>query len=376
MSSKTRMMGAGNAGSTKYKSNVNLNTFGGSKKQGITSRVGLDNWANVAVQTYSNGYGRNQLFYMNQLGGIGTGKSMFNGNFSQKDGVHDHIDTLIARLERLLQFYYVNLTDPYQLALVGDKETFKQDLINAQEPELADEVHDKIIHFDQAYEFPPMPYRNEIISIVSYLNNIIRKEIPYMERYGTHTLAMMPTNTGLLLQNVRYGLTKWHGLRIYYGSGLLTYETIFPEPFTFPLRLPYAQVTGFIGSGENLVVANLYNGLPVTDIAANAFDGKALSGTFELPQSVVNIGNRAFSGCTGLTTIDLQYVQVIGVQAFLGCTGLQGPPVISPGALILTGANNIAKEAFRGTKFTTAYVGQDSHYELNSFPEHLTVYRW
>ena len=82
------MMGAGNASSTIYKTNVNLNTFGGNKKQGITSRVGLDNWANAAVQTYSNGYGRNKLFCMNQLGGVGAGKSMFNGRFTQTDGTH------------------------------------------------------------------------------------------------------------------------------------------------------------------------------------------------------------------------------------------------------------------------------------------------
>jgi hypothetical protein len=88
MSSKTRMMGAGNACSSVYNTNVNLPTFGGSKKQGITSRVGLDNWANRAVQTYSNGYGRNKLFTMNQLGGVGVGKSMFNGRFTQVDGVH------------------------------------------------------------------------------------------------------------------------------------------------------------------------------------------------------------------------------------------------------------------------------------------------
>ena len=86
MSSKTRMMGAGNASASKYKTNVNLNTFGGSKKQGITSRVGLDPWANVAIQTYSNGYGRNKLFVMNQLGGVGAGHSMFNGRFTQVDG--------------------------------------------------------------------------------------------------------------------------------------------------------------------------------------------------------------------------------------------------------------------------------------------------
>jgi hypothetical protein len=69
-----------------------LNTFGGDKKQGLTSRVGLDNWSNTAVQTYSNGYGRNNLVMMNQLGGVGAGKSMFNGRFTQVDGTRtrDH----------------------------------------------------------------------------------------------------------------------------------------------------------------------------------------------------------------------------------------------------------------------------------------------
>lgn len=84
----SRMMGAGSASSTVYNTNVNLNTFGGSKKQGITSRVGLGPWANTAVQQYSNGYGRTHLFCMNQLGGVGAGRSMFNGRFTQTDGTN------------------------------------------------------------------------------------------------------------------------------------------------------------------------------------------------------------------------------------------------------------------------------------------------
>jgi hypothetical protein len=83
---KSRMMGAGNSSASLYNTNPNLNTSGGNKKQGITSRVGLDNWANVAVQTYSNGYGRTKLFKMNQLGGVGAGRSMFNIKFTQTRG--------------------------------------------------------------------------------------------------------------------------------------------------------------------------------------------------------------------------------------------------------------------------------------------------
>ena len=93
MSSRSRMMGAGNAGSSSYNSNINLNTFGGSKKQGITSRVGLDNWANRAIQIKSNGIGRNMFFCMNQLGGVGPGHSMFNGRYTRADAPHCNLDS-------------------------------------------------------------------------------------------------------------------------------------------------------------------------------------------------------------------------------------------------------------------------------------------
>lgn len=85
---KSRMIGAGHASSTLYKSNPNLNTGGGLKKQGITSRVGLDNWENREIQTHSNGIGRFKLVCMNQLGGVGPGMSMFGGRWNRADGVH------------------------------------------------------------------------------------------------------------------------------------------------------------------------------------------------------------------------------------------------------------------------------------------------
>ena len=91
MSSRPRTMGAGLACSTNYFVNVNLNTAGGNKKQGIVSRVGLDNWANPAVQINANGSikGRNMIFCINQLGGVGPGHSQFNvaSSYARPDGV-------------------------------------------------------------------------------------------------------------------------------------------------------------------------------------------------------------------------------------------------------------------------------------------------
>jgi hypothetical protein len=96
---KSKMMGAGNASATLYKSNPNLNTGGGLKKQGITSRVGLDNWENREIQTQSNGIGRFKLVCMNQLGGVGPGMSMFGGRWNRADGVHCRVsDSILPSL--------------------------------------------------------------------------------------------------------------------------------------------------------------------------------------------------------------------------------------------------------------------------------------
>jgi|LauGreDrversion4_2_1035121.scaffolds.fasta_scaffold714910_1 hypothetical protein len=90
MSTRSKTMGAALASSTQSGVNINMNTAGGDKKQGIPSRVGLDNWANLAVQTEANGSvtGRSTIFYMNQLGGVGRGKSQFSvaGTYVQKRG--------------------------------------------------------------------------------------------------------------------------------------------------------------------------------------------------------------------------------------------------------------------------------------------------
>jgi hypothetical protein len=213
------MMGAGNACSAVYHTNTNLNTFGGSKKQGITSRVGLDNWANTAIQTYSNGYGRNKLFTLNQLGGVGVGKSMFNGRFTQVDGTRsDELPNKINRLKSLLALYppYINPSDPYHLALFGDKESFKQDLIYAG---VLPTQHTKTIHFDTAYVFPmDVPNRNEIIRLVLYINAFAKAQIPNITNgidFGTHTLSLVATKTGRMLYDAGYGHTTWYKLQVF-----------------------------------------------------------------------------------------------------------------------------------------------------------------
>ena len=77
---KSRMMGAGFAGSLTRRVNVNGNSGGGNKKQGLVSMTGFGNRTFRHVRTRSIGAptDRFRICFTNQLGGVGKGRSMFN----------------------------------------------------------------------------------------------------------------------------------------------------------------------------------------------------------------------------------------------------------------------------------------------------------
>ncbi len=108
---KSRMMGAGHASSSLYKCSPNLPTGGGAKKQGITSRVGLNNWNNREIQTQSNGIGRFKIHFMNQLSGIEPGHSMFGGRWNRADGLQKQLEEDIQNQVILPRQSYVSSTN-------------------------------------------------------------------------------------------------------------------------------------------------------------------------------------------------------------------------------------------------------------------------
>ena len=79
MSRSQSTFSAGNAGASTY--NLNGNVGGGDKKQGLRSTIG-----NLSNLNYLGTYGdkRDVVFNINQIGGVGKGKSMFASN---ADGV-------------------------------------------------------------------------------------------------------------------------------------------------------------------------------------------------------------------------------------------------------------------------------------------------
>jgi hypothetical protein len=78
--SKARIIGAGNAGSLGYNTNVNLNTAGGNKKQGLPFTLGSPRYNLHRVKINATGNKRNFIFTMNQVGGANrTNHSQGNG---------------------------------------------------------------------------------------------------------------------------------------------------------------------------------------------------------------------------------------------------------------------------------------------------------
>jgi len=69
--SKARVIGACSAGSTIYGCNVNLNTAGGTKKQGFPFQLDRRTYQDRAVKCRATGDKRDYIFTMNQIGGVG-----------------------------------------------------------------------------------------------------------------------------------------------------------------------------------------------------------------------------------------------------------------------------------------------------------------
>ncbi len=72
----------------------------------------------------------------------------------------------------------------------------------------------------------------------------------------------------------------------------------------------------------HLIITDNIDGQPVTSIGDYAFEGCVGLTSITIPNSVTSIGNSAFWGCTGLTNVTIpNSVTSIG-SAFDGCTGL------------------------------------------------------
>uniref|UniRef100_UPI00402983D7 leucine-rich repeat domain-containing protein n=1 Tax=Candidatus Cryptobacteroides bacterium TaxID=3085639 RepID=UPI00402983D7 len=83
--------------------------------------------------------------------------------------------------------------------------------------------------------------------------------------------------------------------------------------------------------GKKLVLCRNHN-IPdsVTEIGENAFDGCTSLQSIDIPNSVTEIKASAFSGCTSLQSIEIpNSVTEIRAYAFYGCTSLQSIDIVT-----------------------------------------------
>lgn len=85
-----------------------------------------------------------------------------------------------------------------------------------------------------------------------------------------------------------------------------------------------AKILKYTGTGGNIVIPSELDGVAVTAIGENAFEGTDTLTGVTIPDSVTNIGNDAFCDCLSLSSVTLpdNYVS-IGSSAFYNCPELK-----------------------------------------------------
>lgn len=110
-----------------------------------------------------------------------------------------------------------------------------------------------------------------------------------------------------------------------------------------------AVISKYNGVASELTIPSKLGGGKVTKISSGAFAGNDDLVKVTLPGSVTSIGDRAFSGCSNLKTINLGKVEHIGAYAFFN-TALKSAQ--------MTSIQTIDKEAFKNcASLTTVNFG-------------------
>ena len=84
------------------------------------------------------------------------------------------------------------------------------------------------------------------------------------------------------------------------------------------------SVSKYLGSETDVIIPETYNGMKITSLASNAFDGKNRIKSITLPADLAKINSYCFKGCTQLESIHIpSKVTAIEQYAFQGCTNLK-----------------------------------------------------
>jgi hypothetical protein len=115
-----------------------------------------------------------------------------------------------------------------------------------------------------------------------------------------------------------------------------------------------AYVASSPNASGNVVIANTYDGYPVTSIGDYAFEACFGLTSVTIPNSVTSIGDYAFYYCSGLTSVTIgNSVTSIGEDAFQYCSGLTN-------VTIPDSVTSLGEEAFGNCSRLTSVTIPDS----------------
>ena len=388
------------------KANSNGNQGGGDKKQGGAVVANNSNLTNLAIKQSGvfNASNRNVKFCINQLGGIGRGKSQFgvtaDGTHCDEEDktlqfiadINSHIQEQISKhlgtFDSGSNEQKYNQVNRFELCLVGEIESFLNDLSNANQA-LSTLVEDVSHVVFSHFESPPssnhslqqivfvdssngtsfsnklnISFSPTIAKKIKYINNklpILRPDLfthAVKNQFGIHTLGLLNNNfqfknTGLPwntddapkqhLLTTGYGLPT--GMPLFYGLHVYA-KSSYTLSITLPPDVP-SKTIGFASSTvsfSHFSVKQLIQFYEITHVTfsptstlttidTNAFaEFFALTSvTFSTPSKVTTIGVFAFDACRSLTSIIIPIsVITIGSYAFAQCTGLTSVTFSTP----------------------------------------------
>jgi hypothetical protein len=163
------------------------------------------------------------------------------------------------------------------------------------------------------------------------------------------------------------------------GKYIPEYTEISPDGLIFMTNSTGTaySFTSYAGDGETVVVPAVFNGLPVTSIAENAFVNCTVLKSVTIENGITSIGKGAFSGCNNLESITLPFIgenadgtgetyfgYIFGADNY----NLNAKDVpISLKNVIITGGNAIPRVAFWNCRGLTSVTIPNSITSIGSY---------